>query len=85
MEHNERRLCTNISRHIDIRYFFVKSRIDKKEVRVKHCPMEKMLSDYFTKPLQGELFKFYRNIIVGYISIGDIISLDDEMKNRVRN
>ena len=32
---NGRNSCTGNSRHINIRYFFVKDRIDKKEVRVE--------------------------------------------------
>jgi hypothetical protein len=46
------------SRHINIRYFFVKDRVANKELRIEHCPTEDMWADYFTKPLQGE--QFYR-------------------------
>ena len=30
-----------------------------------HCPTERMIADYFTKPLLGSLFTFLRNIIMG--------------------
>ena len=50
---NGRNSCTGNSRHINIRYFFVKDRIDKKEMKVEYCPSQCMLADFFTKPLQG--------------------------------
>ena len=34
MEQNGKRSCTGNSRHVNIRYFFVKDLIDKKQVRV---------------------------------------------------
>ena len=63
---NGRNSCTGNSRHIHIRYFFVKDRIQKKELRVEYCPSHLMLADYFTKPLQGKLFTTMRNVIMGY-------------------
>ena len=50
---NGRNSCTGNSRHIDIRYFFVADRIDKKEVKVEYCPSSSIPADIFTKPLQG--------------------------------
>ena len=63
---NGRNSCTGNSRHVNIRYFFVKDRIDKKEVRVEYCPTEIMLADFFTKALQGRLFLLFRSVIMGY-------------------
>ena len=42
-----------------------------------------MLVDFSTKPLQGNLFRFFRNILMGYLSIEEIIKDDIEMKERV--
>ena len=61
--------CTGNSRHISIRYFFVKDRIDKKEVTLHYCPSEKMLADYNTKPLQGKVFRMFWKVIMGHESI----------------
>ena len=66
METNGRMSCTSNSKHIDIRYFFVKDRVDKKEIEIHHCPTTKMVADYFTKPLQGGLFRKLRRIIMGW-------------------
>ena len=69
---NGRNSCTGNSRHINIRYFFVKDRIDKKEIKVEYCPSLIMLADYFTKPLQGVLFNKLRDVIMGYRPISDL-------------
>ena len=66
MEKNGRNSCTGNSRHIDIRYFWVKDRVDKKELEIKYCPTHIMIADYFTKPLQGKLFHRLREVIMGW-------------------
>ena len=73
MEKNGRNSCTGNSRHISIRYFFVKDRLDKKEFRLDYCPMVNMIADFFTKPLQGALFNKFRAVIMGWEHI-DMIS-----------
>ena len=50
--------------HINIRYFFVADQIANKEVKVEYCPTGDMIADYFTKPLQGSLFKRFRDFIM---------------------
>ena len=45
-----------------------------------------MLADYFTKPLNGSLFKYFRDIIMGYTPVQDIIDrVRRETKKRVEN
>ncbi len=56
-EKNGRKSCGPNSRHIDIRYFFIKDRIDIEGIDVQYCPTGQMLADFFTKPLQGSLFE----------------------------
>ena len=86
MEKNGRNSCTGNSRHIDVRYFFVKDRIDKKEIKVEYCPTEQMLADFFTKPLQGGLFRKFRDVIMGRKPITDLYSFDNlQIKERVEN
>ena len=84
MEMNGRNSCTGNSRHINVRYFWIKDRVDKGEVKIKHCPTDLMLADYFTKPLQGKIFHIYRDIIMGYKPITDLLS-KIELKERVEN
>jgi hypothetical protein len=52
------------TRHINIRYFFVTDLVKAKEISIKYCPTEDMVSDYFTKPLQGALFRKMRGLIM---------------------
>ena len=63
---NGRNSCTGNSRHVDIRYFFVKDRVEKGEVKVEYCSTLHMLADFFTKPLQGALYSKFRDVIMGY-------------------
>ena len=72
MHINGRNSCTGNSRHINVRYFFVKDRIDKGELKVEYCPTLLMIADYFTKPLMGARFRELRDVIMGYKSIYDL-------------
>jgi hypothetical protein len=64
LEKNGRQSSTKRTRHINIRYFFVKDRVENKEVSIVHCPTKEMVADYFTKPLQGVLFYKLRDYIM---------------------
>ena len=55
------------TKHIDIRYFFVTDRIQKGDVEVAWCPTDEMTGDFFTKPVQGRLFKRFRDLIMGVV------------------
>ena len=46
------------TKHIDIHCFDVKEKVDQKYVMINYCPTEHMTADYFTKPLQGNLFNW---------------------------
>jgi hypothetical protein len=43
----------------------VTDRIISKELSVEWCPTGKMIADYMTKPVQGTLFKQFRDYIMG--------------------
>jgi hypothetical protein len=57
---------TKRTRHINIRYFYVTSKIKEGSIRVIYHPTKQMVSDYLTKPLQGSLFRTHRNSIMGH-------------------
>jgi len=82
MERNGRNSCTGNSRHVDIRYFFVKDRIDKDEISVEYCPTGIMLADFLAKPLQGRKFHLFRAVIMGYKPLSALFSSSDP-KERV--
>ena len=66
LEKNGRESASKRTRHINIRYFFIKDRIECKEVKVKYCSLDKMLEDFFTKPLQGKKLTDFRNEIMNH-------------------
>ena len=57
------------SRHINIRYFFIKDILQRENIKLVHCRTERMIADYFTKPLQGKLFKVICSFIMGHSKI----------------
>lgn len=52
------------TRHINIRFFFVADRAKSGELDIQYCPTDKMIADFFTKPLQGSKFKELRATIL---------------------
>jgi len=53
------------TRHIAIRFYFVKDRIESKEIRVEYINTDNMIADILTKPLQGAKFKNLRLQLMG--------------------
>ena len=72
LEQNGRASCGQKSRHIDIRYFFMKDRIQTENITIVYCPTEQMLADFFTKPLQGSLFERFRKVLMGHAHIDSL-------------
>ena len=66
---NGRRSAGPKSRHIAIRYFWIRDRLRSERITVRHCPTLAMLADFFTKPLQGHLFFKFRDALLGYTSV----------------
>ena len=56
VECNGKASSSQCSRHIDIHYFFITDHSKCCNIAILHCPTEDMLTDFFTKPLQGSLF-----------------------------
>jgi len=52
------------TRHIDIRYFLITDRVANKEIEIIYCPTGDMHADLLTKPLQGSIFKKFRDNIM---------------------
>ena len=66
LEMNGKASSTKRTRHINIRYFLITDKVKRGEIStITHCPTEEMLADVLTKPLQGSLFKKFRNAIMG--------------------
>jgi len=69
LEKNGRGSAGKGSRHLNVRCFFVTDQITKEELRVEHCPTEEMTGNFFTKPLQGSLFRKFRQRIMNLPTI----------------
>eukprot|EP00804_Cyclotella_cryptica_P007868 CCRYP_001430-RB/>CCRYP_001430-RB protein AED:0.37 eAED:0.34 QI:0/0/0/1/0.25/0/5/0/757 len=49
------------TKHIKLRYFFIKDKVDSGEVDIRYVPTEQMWSDILTKPKQGKGFRVDRS------------------------
>ena len=54
------------TKHIKIKYFFIKQHLESKEIKITYCPTLSMVADILTKPIQGERFIQLRDILLGY-------------------
>ena len=71
LEKNGRASSSKRTKHINVRYFFITDRVNKQEVSVVWCPTGDMIGDYATKPLQGALFRKFRDQIMGVVPVKD--------------
>ena len=72
LEKNGRASAGKQSRHVDIRYFFIKDQIQQEKIDIHYCPTEEMLADFYTKPLQGALFNKFRDVLLGHKPISTL-------------
>jgi hypothetical protein len=64
LERNGRQSSTKRTKHINVRYFFVKDKIASGDVVLRYCQTENMHADFFTKVLRGSLFRKHRDFIM---------------------
>ena len=54
------------------------------DIKIVYCPTEAMLADFFTKPLQGALFRRLREVIMGrkhLRSLSEFITPKERVEN----
>ena len=56
------------TKHVNVRYFFIKDRVEQGEVEVKYLSTNDMIADGLTKPLQGALFRKHRDFMLGHLT-----------------
>jgi hypothetical protein len=54
------------TRHINVRYFFTKDKVESGELMIEYLPTGDMIADLLNKPLQGALFRKLRNLLLNY-------------------
>ncbi len=64
---NGRALSSKHTRHIEIWYCYVTNQLAKGDLRVVWCPMDKMIADFPTKPLQGKAFVKFQDLLMGAV------------------
>jgi hypothetical protein len=72
LEKNGKASSSKCTKHINIRYFFITERVSKEEVLVVWCPTGDTIGDYANKPLQGALFRKFRDQIMGVTPARDL-------------
>jgi hypothetical protein len=65
LEKNGKASSSKRTKHINIRYFLITDRVSEEEVSLVWCPTGDMIGDYVTKPLQGALFRKFRDQLMG--------------------
>ncbi|GAV76351.1 hypothetical protein CFOL_v3_19826 [Cephalotus follicularis] len=50
----------SITKHIDIRYHFIKDHIEKGDIELVFVPAQEQVADIFTKPLDEQTFSKFR-------------------------
>lgn len=51
------KMCSNRTKHIDIRFHFVREAVINSKIVLRYMSTDKMLADIMTKPLGGTKFK----------------------------
>jgi hypothetical protein len=57
---NGKMLSGKRTKHIKVKFFFIKDRMDDGEIKVIDCETKEMWEDIMTKPLQETAFKIMR-------------------------
>ena len=53
------------AKHYEVRLRFLQQLVVDREIEFVYCPTDRMLADFFTKPLDSEKFQRFRNYLVG--------------------
>jgi hypothetical protein len=64
-EKNGKASSSKRTKNINVRYLFITNRVSNEELLVVWCTTGDMVGNYATKPLQGVLFRKFRDHIMG--------------------
>jgi hypothetical protein len=53
------------TKHIKVKYFFIKDKVSQREITIKHCPTKQMWTDINMRLKQGLVFLMFRGHIMG--------------------
>ena len=64
LEKNRKKSSTKNTKHINVRYYFIKDWVETGDMVIEHFTTEERLEDHFTNPLQGVLLRKFRSEIM---------------------
>jgi hypothetical protein len=62
------------TKHIKVRYFWLRERAKKGELTIVYVPTEDMLADMLTKPMRGNLF---RHFVATFCNRGEVVPTEE--------
>ena len=62
-------ITTQRSKHIDIRFHFIREHVEARAFRLEYCPTKDMLADVLTKNLTAIKFKDFRDQLLGHVPV----------------
>jgi hypothetical protein len=54
------------TRHVNIRYYWIRDKVESNDINIVYMPTEDMVADIMTKPLQGEKFRRLRSLLLNW-------------------
>ena len=67
LEENGRKSAGERTRALDVRHFVITDHASEGDLEIRHCSTEKMVADYYAKPLQGKKFQEFRQQTMGFV------------------
>jgi KUP system potassium uptake protein len=58
------RLSSTKTRHIKVRYHYIRELVQTQEIELVYCPTEEQIADIFTKPLPKDRFLQLRKLLL---------------------
>ena len=65
LETNGKASSSKHTKHIKVKYFFIKDKVDQGEITIEHCPTKQMWTDINTKLKQGLAFRVFCGHVMG--------------------
>jgi hypothetical protein len=69
------------TRHINVKYFYIKEKVDNGEIEIEHYPTDQMWTDINTKPKQGAVYRAFRGHVMGI----PVDYVDKDWEGKVRS
>ena len=81
LEKNDVRSSTGKTKCMWVCYYFMKEKVEKGDIKIKHCPTGMIVVDAFTKPSQEKLLRQFQSMIMNV----PLETTDAEMGNPLAN